>query len=202
MAYLRNYRYVSIFYLRGTLNSLQDLILETRSNLLTLLLRRGLTVESQQSTQVEFWLFQQLDLSDVNVLQWEDVLCSLLNFTANNLWDQLGGELSQGGVLNLSVDDLGHLLSDGSDVRRLSVGGLLDLVSLTLGECNSKDSDDVIVGGLSSDVALNQRLPLSNHGSELVRGHVHTVEVGEQVVTLNLVNSQLDVSEGVVLRTL
>ena len=42
-------------------------------------------------------------------------------------------------------------------------------------------------------------LPLADHGAELVRGHVHTVEVGEAVLALDLINSQLDLAERVLL---
>lgn len=42
-------------------------------------------------------------------------------------------------------------------------------------------------------------LPLANHGAELVRGHIHAVEVGEAVLALDLVNPQLDLTERVLL---
>lgn len=42
-------------------------------------------------------------------------------------------------------------------------------------------------------------LPLADHGAELVRGHVHAVEVGEAVLALDLIDSQLDLTERVLL---
>ena len=42
-------------------------------------------------------------------------------------------------------------------------------------------------------------LPLADHGAELVRGHVHTVEVGEAVLALDLINTQLNLAERVLL---
>ena len=185
-----------------SLDSFQDNVLETRRDLLTLFFGRTLTVQGQQRTQVELWLLQQLNLSDVDVLQWQDGLGGLFNFTANNLWNQLGGQLSQSDVRNFSLHDLNHLLSHFSQLGRLSVSGLLDLVGLSLGESNGEDSQNVVVSSLDGNVGFNQRLPLSDQGSQLVRSEVQTVEVGQQVLTLNFVNSQLDLSVRVVLRTL
>lgn len=49
---------------------LQNNILETRRDLFAFLFRcTALTMQSQQRAQIEFWLLQQFDFSDVNVLQ-------------------------------------------------------------------------------------------------------------------------------------
>ena len=138
------------------LNRLQDNILETRRNLLTLFLGGTFSVQGHQVTQVELWLLQQLDLSDVNVLQWENSLGRFFNLTTNHLWDQLLGQLSQGGVGNLSLHDFHHLLSDFSQLGRLSVSSLLDLVGLSLGESNGENSQVVVISGRDGDVGLNQ----------------------------------------------
>lgn len=159
-------------------------------------------MQGQQRAQVELWLLQQLDLSDVDVLQRQDGLGGLFNLTADHLWDQLGGELGQGHVSNLSLHDFNHLLSHLSQLGGLGVGGLSNLVWLSLGESNGENSQNVVVSGLDGDVGLNQRLPLSHQRSQLVTGEVHAVEVGQQVLTLNLIHSQLDLSVGVVLRAL
>ena len=42
-------------------------------------------------------------------------------------------------------------------------------------------------------------MPLSDEGSEFVRGEVETVEVGQAVLALNLVDTELDLAESVVL---
>jgi hypothetical protein len=159
-------------------------------------------VKSEQSSEVELGLLEQLDLSDVDVLQRVDVLSGLLNLSANNLGDELGGELSKSHVGSLSDNNVGHLLSDLVDLRGLGVGGLLDLVGLSLGETDDEESEEVVVGGLDGDVSLNQSLPLSDERSQLVGSEVKAVEVGEQVLALDLVNSQLDLLEGVVLLAL
>lgn len=48
-------------------------------------------------------------------------------------------------------------------------------------------------------MSLNERLPLSNKGSKFVIGERHAVEVGQTRFSLNFVDSELDLSEGVVL---
>lgn len=186
-----------------TLNRLQDNLLELRGNLLASgVLGSGLTVESQEGTKVKLGLLQQLDLSDVNVLQREDGGSGLLNLTANDFGNQLGGELSKGDVGSLSNHDFGHLLSDLSNLGRLGVGSLLDLVGLTLSEGNGEDSEVVLIRSLDGDIGLNQSLPLADKRSELVGSKVQTVEVGEEVLALDLVDSQLDSAERVILLAL
>lgn len=109
------------------------------------------------------------------------------------------GELSQAAAGSLTLDDLNHLLADGADLGRLGVGGLLDLVWSSLGESNGEEAEEVVVGGLDGDVGLNESLPLADQRAELVRGEVETVEVGQAVLALDLVDSELDLAEGVVL---
>lgn len=92
----------------------------------------------------------------------------LLNLTTDNLWDELGGELSEGASAGLTLNNLGHLLADGSDLGRSSVCGLLDLVRSALGESNGEETEEVVVGSLDGDVGLDQGLPLSDERSELV----------------------------------
>ena len=97
------------------------------------------------------------------------------------------------------MDDLDHLSSDGSDLRGGGIGGLLDLVGATLGEADGEETEEVVVGGLDCDVGLNQGLPLADERSELVGSEVETVEVGQAVLSLDLVDPELDLSECVVL---
>jgi hypothetical protein len=122
-----------------------------------------------------------------------------LDLTANNLRDELGSELCKGAALGFTLDDVGHLLSDGSDLRRGSICGLLDLVWPALGERNGEQAEEVVIGGLDGNVGLDQGLPLSDERSEFVRGKVETVEVGQTVLSLNLIDTELDLAESVVL---
>lgn len=134
-----------------------------------------------------------------NILQGVDALGGLLDLTSNNLGDELVGELGESAGGGLALDDLGHLLANGADLRRTSVGGLLDLVGASLGEGNGEQAEEVVVSGLHGDVGLDQGLPLADKGTELVGGEVETVEVGQAVLALDLVDAELDLAEGVVL---
>lgn len=134
-----------------------------------------------------------------NILQGVDALGGLLDLTSNNLGDELVGELGESAGGGLALDDLGHLLANGTDLRRTSVGGLLDLVGASLGEGNGEQAEEVVVSGLHGDVGLDQGLPLADKGTELVGGEVETVEVGQAVLALDLVDAELDLAEGVVL---
>lgn len=109
------------------------------------------------------------------------------------------GQLGQGAASGLALDDLGHLLADGTNLRRAGVGSLLDLVGASLGEGNGEQTEEVVISGLDSDVGLDQGLPFADKGTELVGGEVKTVEVGQTVLALDLVDAELHLTEGVVL---
>jgi hypothetical protein len=126
-------------------------------------------------------------------------LGSLLNLTTDDLGDELGCELCKGAAGGFALNDLGHLLSDSSDLRGGGIGGLLDLVGSALGEGNGEQAEEVVIGGLDCDIGLNQRLPLSDERSQLVGCEIETVEVGEAVLSLDLIDPELDLSECVVL---
>ena len=66
----------------------------------------------------------------------------------------------------------------------LSVGGLLGGHVLLPGEPDAEHPQGVAVGGLDIDVALDQRLPLLDHGPQLVRGQAHPVEICQAVLAL------------------
>ena len=50
------------------------------------------------------------------VLERVDALGGLLDLAADNLGDELGGELGKGAAGGLALDDLGHLAADGADL--------------------------------------------------------------------------------------
>jgi hypothetical protein len=138
-------------------------------------------------------------VSSTHVLERVDALGGLLDLAANDLGDQLLGELSQSAGAGLALHDLGHLLADGPDLRRSGVGGLLDLVGPALGEADGEEAEQVVVGGLDDNVGLDEGLPLADERAELVGGEVEAVEVGQAVLALDLVDAELDLAEGVVL---
>ena len=152
-------------------------------------------MELEEGTKVELWSLEELDLTDVDVLEWVDTLGALLNLTAHDLWDQLGGELGKSAGAGLTSHDLGHLLADGSRLGRTSVCGLLDLVWSPLGESDGEKAEKVVVGGLDDNVGLNEGLPLANERLELVGGEVETVEVGQAVLALDLIYPQSNLAE-------
>jgi hypothetical protein len=84
-------------------------------------------------------------------------------------------------------------------LRRSGVGGLLDLVWPSLGEGNGEEAEEVVIGGLDNDVGLDEGLPLADKRAELIRGEVEAVEVGQAVLALDLIDSELDLAERVVL---
>lgn len=133
------------------------------------------------------------------VLERVDALGGLLDLTANDLRDQLAGELLKGAAAGLTLYDLSHLPADGTNLGGGGVGGLLDLVGAALGESNGEDAEEVLVGRLDGDVGLDQGLPLADKRSQLVGCEVKTVEVGQAVLALDLVDSELDLAESVVL---
>lgn len=126
---------------------------------------------------------------ETHILERVDALGGLLNLATDDLGNQLGGELCEGAARGFANDDLGHLLADSSNLRRGSVGGLLDLVGSALGEGDGEETEEVIVGGLDCDIGLKQGLPLANERAELVGCKVEAVEVGQAVLALDLVDS-------------
>jgi hypothetical protein len=156
-------------------------------------------VEVEESTEVELGCLEELDLADVDVLERVDALGGLLDLAADDLGDELLGKLGEGAAAGLTLHDIGHLLADLSDLRAAGVCGLLDLVGASLGEGDAEQTEEVVVGGLDDNVGLDQGLPLADERAELVRGEVETVEVGQAVLALDLVDSQADLAERVVL---
>ena len=70
--------------------------------------------------------------------------------------------------------------TDLTDLTRLSVARLLDLVRPLLGESNAEHADLVVVGGLHINVSLDQTLPLAHQRSQLVGGEVHALKSTKQ----------------------
>jgi hypothetical protein len=99
------------------------------------------------------------------VLERVDALRRLLNFTSNDFWDQLCGELAEGASTGLTLHDVNHLLPDSPDLGGGGVCGLLDLVWSSLGEGNAEETEEIIVGSLDNNIGLNESLPLSDEGS-------------------------------------
>ena len=82
----------------------------------------------------------------------------------------------------------------------LGVASLLDLLAsgggLLLREADAEHPEEEPVGGLDVGVGLDERLPLLDHGPQLVGGEVHAVKVGEAVLALHVLADQLELAEG------
>lgn len=131
-------------------------------------------------------------------MQGIDALGRLLNLTSNDLRDELRCELGEGAADRLTLHDISHLLSDGADLRRPGVCGLLDLVRTSLRKRNGEQTDKVFISRLDSDVRLNECLPLAHKGPQFVGGEVHAMEVGQTVLSLDLIHAKLDLAESMI----
>ena len=105
-------------------------------------------------------------------------------------------EFFEVGLLNTGLHDLHHLLSDELLLGGLGVAGSLHLTRSLLGEADGKHSHDVAVHGFGLYVGLNQRVPFLDHRAGVVPGDVHTMEVGVAIVSLDLVDLELQLSPG------
>lgn len=120
----------------------------------------------------------------------------------NNVYLQLLHQLLEVALGGLVGHDLEHLLADVADLAGLSIAsGLGSLERLLLGEGNGEEAEDVAVSGAHVDVGLDQGLPLSYQGAELVAGHVHAVEVSDNVQALDILTDEADLAEGLSLVT-
>jgi len=155
----------------------------------------GFTVEFGQSVEVQFWLFDDLDLADVAVFNWVDWHGGLGDIRSDAVWQQFFDQFWNITVGDLFADDFGHLLSDLFDLLALGVGGLFDLaLALFLGESNNENSKVVVVGGFSIDGALDHGLPFFDHTAHLVSGERHTVEVQDAVFALDIFADEFEFS--------
>lgn len=84
---------------------------------------------------------------------------------------------------------------------RLGVACSLDLVVLRASKGDAEESDNVSVSCSAVHIGLNDRLLFADQTAQLVSGHVHTVEIGQAVVTLDVLHTQLNLSprDGLVL---
>ena len=149
----------------------------------------------QKLLKIELGLAENLALADVHVVERVDAVAGAHDVVSDGFRDELADELAQVRLGGLLGHDLDHLLADGADVSALGVRGLGDLLVAALGEANAEKAEDVAVGGLDVAPGLNEGVPLLDERAELVAGEVHTVEVGEEVETLDFFADELDLTE-------
>jgi len=153
-------------------------------------------VHVQQLAQIKPGTFQDLDFVDEDVVERVDGLTGLLDVFADGIGDELVDGLLQIRRSNLFRDDLHHLAPDILDLLSLGVGSLLDLVLSLLGESDAEEAQSVGVARLHVHASLDHRLPLLHHGSGLIGGELHSVEVGEAIASLNILADETEFAEG------
>lgn len=73
------------------------------------------------------------------------------------------------------------------------------MIGSSLGEGNGKKAEEIVISRFDGDVRFDESLPFANKRSEFVGGEVQTMEVGEAVFALNLIDPKLDFAERMVL---
>lgn len=69
------------------------------------------------------------------------------------------------------------------------------MVDGLLGEGDNEDTESVSISGLDGGVGLDESMPLLDDGAQLIVGHRHSVEVGENVLSLDIFSDELELSE-------
>jgi hypothetical protein len=72
----------------------------------------------------------------------------------------------------------------------------LDLILLRFCEGNAKQTNHVSVGGTAVNISFNNGLLLTDQTAKLITGHVHSVEVEEAIVSLNVFDAELNFTVG------
>lgn len=129
-------------------------------------LAASISMQLEQTGQIETGLLQHLDLADVDIVERIDSLAGLLNVLGDRVGQQLVDHLLQIGRRDVPGDDVVHLGADLADLRSLGVAGLALGHRVLGGESDAEDAQQVSVGGLDINVGLDQRLPLLDHRSE------------------------------------
>jgi len=124
-----------------------------------------------------------------------DPVTSFLNILRNRIWDQLIDDLLHVIDRNLLCDDIDHLLADSFHLRMLGVASFLLGSLILVGVSNAEDSEKKSISGLDISSGLDESLPFLDHGSELVGGQIHTMEISEDTVALDILGNELEFSE-------
>jgi len=151
-------------------------------------------VPLHKSSNIKFWLLEDLYLTDVTLLDGEDgssILLNILSAVSSDEGVDKGLEVT---LVSKLCHVTNHLFSDSTNLSRLGVTSLLDLVLVLLGESNAKHSYNVSIGSLYINISLDNGLTLLDKTADLITGHIHTVEVGETVEPLDILDTELDLA--------
>ena len=154
-----------------------------------------------QFGNIKLWLLEDLDLSDVAILDGENgaaLLGDLVSDRSRNEFLDKRLEVSLGTEFGHVGD---HLGTDRSALCGFGVTGGRNLVVLGSREGNAKETNGVSIRGTAIDIGLDDSLLFANQRAKLVAGHVHAVEIHETVVPLNILDTEADfaVGEGFIL---
>mmetsp|Transcript_4555 Transcript_4555/g.6925 ORF Transcript_4555/g.6925 Transcript_4555/m.6925 type:complete len:208 (+) Transcript_4555:159-782(+) len=147
-----------------------------------------------ESGNVEFWLLQNLDFANVTLLDRENFVGRLFNILSTVSTDEGIDESLEISFISKLGHVFYHLCSDSTNLSRLGVTSLLDLLTVLGGEGNAEHSNNVSVGSFNINIGFDDGLTLLDETADLVPGHIHTVEVGETVVSLNVLDTELDLT--------
>jgi len=161
------------------------------SNILTFII-----VPFHKSGNIKLGLLDHLDLADVAVLDGEDGGGLTFDFLSGGSGNECLDESFEVSLPGEGGHGIDHLGADGTDLGRLGVTGLLELIVLLLGEGDTEETDNVPIGGTGIDIGLNDGLLLLDEGAKLITCHVHAVEVEETVVPLDVLDAELDLTVG------
>ena len=156
----------------------------------TVLLSDNLGVLFHELGNIDLGSLEHLHLADQGVLHGVDAVALLLDASTNGLSGELGDQRGEIALRDFLDDDGAHLSTDGVDLGVLSVASLLVLVGLLAGESDAEHAELVTVGGVHFNIALNESLPLLDHGAELIASNVHSVEESDALVTLNIFHTE------------
>jgi len=151
-------------------------------------------VNFYQLVGIEGGGFEKLDLSDRNIAQRIDSLALFLDAFGDRIRDEFHDkplEVNRGGFAS---HDLNHLLSDGLHPRGLGVAGLLNFGDLFC-EGEGKEAEDISILGLHVHKSLDEGPPFSYERAELIGGVVHSMEICEAILPMDVINPQFEVTE-------
>merc|ERR1719491_692226 len=151
-------------------------------------------VPFHQFGDIELGFLEDLDLSDVTVLDGENRAALSSNLVTNGSRDQFLHERLEV-TLGAQFGHVGNHL--GADCPALSgsrVASSGDLVVLGSRKGDAKQTDGVSVRGAAVYVGLDDGLLLSDERAKLVTGHIHAVEIHQTIVSLNILDTKPDLA--------
>jgi hypothetical protein len=156
-----------------------------------------------QLVEVKVGSLDNFNFSNLNVLDgvdWRDFLSDLFldNFTGEEV-KYLGGV----GLCNFFCDYLIDLSSDDFLLRRKSIVSFALLICRLSCEGNNKYSKNISILRFYIRDSLNQSFSLFNEGAKLITSSINSVETGNRLSSLGLINNQFNLSpvEGILVRS-